>query len=273
MDRDGLADFLRRKREALAPEDVGLPPGRRRRTAGLRREEVASLAHMSTDFYTRLEQRRGSRPSQETVAAIARALRLTLSERDHLYALAGHVAPPRVFRTDHVSPGLARVLDQLDTPAQIVSDLGVVLRQNALAVALLGEQTKYEGHARSVIYRWFTDPAERRRFADEERTSRSYVASLRSAYRADDAEANALVDALKQASPEFAERWSRHEVAERTDTLKRIVHPSVGTLTLDCQVLTAENRMEKLVVFTAAPGSQDAEKLRLLAVIGAQTFV
>jgi transcriptional regulator with XRE-family HTH domain len=113
----------------------------------LRREEVASLAHMSTDFYTRLEQRRGSRPSEATVAAIARALRLTPAERDHLYGLAGHVAPPRAFRTDHVSPGPVRVLEQLETPAQIVSVLGVVLRQNALAVALLGEQTSFEGLA------------------------------------------------------------------------------------------------------------------------------
>ncbi len=275
MDRDGLADFLRRKRDALAPEDVGLPPGRRRRTAGLRREEVASLAHMSTDFYTRLEQRRGSRPSEATVAAISRALRLTPAEREHLYGLAGHVAPPLAFRTDHVSPGLQRVLDQLDAPAQIVSDLGVVLRQNALAEALLGVQTTFEGHARSVIYRWFTDPDARRRFApeDHELNSRSYVASLRSAYHADDAEANALVDALTEASPEFAERWERHEVAERADTHKRIVHPTVGTLTLDCQILTSENRMEKLVVFTAAPGGEDAERLRLLSVIGAQAFV
>ncbi len=113
----------------------------------------------------------------------------------------------------------------------------------------------------------------RRRFADEEVTSRSYVASLRAAYRADDAEANALVEALRSASPEFAELWERHEVAERTDTRKRIVHPAIGTLTLDCQILTSENRMEKLVVFTAAPGSEDAERLRLLSVVGAQTFV
>src|ERR1700689_5601515 len=118
MDRDGLADFLKRRRAALQPGDVGLHAGERRRTRGLRREEGASLAHMSSDFYARLEQRRGSRPSQQTIAALARALRLTPDERDHLYGLAGYTAPPRAYRTDHASPGLLRVLERLDTPAQ-----------------------------------------------------------------------------------------------------------------------------------------------------------
>ena len=117
MDRDGLADFLRRRREALRPEDVGLGTGRRRRTPGLRREEVAALAHMSTDFYTRLEQRRGSRPSESMIGAIAQALRLTVDERDHLLQLAGHLAPVRGRRSEHVSPALMRVLDCLDGPA------------------------------------------------------------------------------------------------------------------------------------------------------------
>ena len=99
------------------PRTSGCAQGRRRRTAGLRREEVALLAHMSTDFYARLEQRRGSRPSEQTVGALARALRLTQDERDHLFQLAGHVAPPRGFRSDHVTPALLRVLDRLDTPA------------------------------------------------------------------------------------------------------------------------------------------------------------
>jgi transcriptional regulator with XRE-family HTH domain len=276
MDRAGLADFLRRRREALQPEDLGLATGRRRRTAGLRREEVAALAYMSTDFYTRLEQRRGSRPSQQTVAAIARALRLTPDERDHLFRLAGHVAPPRGYRSDHVSPALVRVLDMLDTPAQVVSDLGVALRQNALAEALLGVQTGYSGPERSIIYRWFTDPEERSRFpeADHEFHSRSYAASLRAAYSrcADDGEAVALVDQLRRASREFAELWERHEVAVRSDTHKRILHPVIGLITLDCQVLTAENQTEQLVVFTATPGSEDAERLALLSVIGTQEF-
>lgn len=276
MDREGLADFLRRRRTALQPADVGLAPGRRRRTAGLRREEVAALANMSTDFYARLEQGRGSRPSPQTVAALTRAMRLTQDERDHLFRLAGHAAPPRGYRSDHVTPALMRVLDRLDTPAQIVSDLGVTLAQNPLAEALLGVHTGHTGFERSLMYRWFTDPAERRIYppADHELHSRSYVATLRAVHSrsADDAEAQALVAQLQRDSREFAALWDEHEVAERTDTRKRMVHPVVGELTLDCQILTSQNQTERLVVFTAAPGTEDAERLELLSVIGAQTF-
>ena len=276
MDRDGLADFLRRRREALQPEDVGLPKGRRRRTSGLRREEVAALASMSTDFYSRLEQHRGSRPSEQIVSSIARALRLTLDERDHLFRLAGHTPPPRGFRTEHVSPALMRVLDRLDTPAQVVSDLGVTLRQNPLAEALVGVQTGHSGLERSMFYRWFTDPGERRIYPedDHELHSRSYVANLRAVHgrRSDDREAQELVEALLRESREFAGLWSRHEVAVRGGTRKRMVHPVVGELTLDCQILTSENLLEKLVVFTASPGTQDAERLALLSVVGTQAF-
>ena len=269
MDRDGLADFLRRRREALRPEDVGLSAGPRRRTAGLRREEVAALASMSTDFYTRLEQRRGSRPSEPMVASIARALRLTQDERDHLFQLAGHVAPPRGHRSTHVSPALMRVLDRLDTPAQVTDDLGTVLRQNALAEALLGALT-----GRNVIAEWFTDPAARERYpeADHAANSRSYVAHLRAVHgRGDDAEAYALVDRLRR-NPEFEALWDPYEVALRTDTRKRIQHPLVGVMTLDCQILTSENQLERLVVFTATPGSEDAERLALLSVVGSTAW-
>jgi transcriptional regulator with XRE-family HTH domain len=276
MDRDGLADFLRRRREALQPGDVGLRAGTRRRTRGLRREEVAGLAHMSSDFYARLEQRRGSRPSEQTTIALARALRLTQDERDHLFALAGHTAPPRAFRTDHPSPGLLRVLDRLDTPAQIVSDLGVTLSQNALAEALVGVQTHYTGMRRSLIYRWFTEPAQRELHPEDEHPmhSRIHVASLRAVHgrASEDPEARELVDRLLADSDEFAALWERHEVASRAGTIKRFVHPLIGPLTLDCQILTSENLTERLVVFTASPGSEDADRLALLSVVGSQTF-
>lgn len=275
MDRDALADFLRRRREALQPEDVGLPPTDRRRTAGLRREEVARLAHMSTDFYTRLEQRRGSRPSAETVAAIGRALRLGPQERDHLHRLAGHTPPPRGTRSDHASPALLRVLDHLDTPAHITSDLGVVLGQNARSEALLGRLTDRRGLERSIFFRWFTDPSARERWHPDEHAqhARGYVAALRAAHgREPDGESRALVDALLAASAEFAQLWERHDVAPLPQTRKRLVHPLVGDLALDCQILTADNAVELLVVFTAPPGSEDAERLRLLDVVGTQTF-
>ena len=277
MDRDGLADFLRHRRQALQPEDLGLGPGRRRRTPGLRREEVAALAHMSTDFYTRLEQRRGARPSEQTIAALARALRLTLDERDHVLQLAGHTAPPRTRRSDHVSPALLRVLDGLDTPAQVVSDLGVTLEQNPLAQALLGVHTTYQGLRRSMIYRWFTEPDERSRYPvqDHELHSRTYASRLRGVQSRDpgDPEACELIDALLEQSPEFARVWDEHEVALPAEAHKRIAHPTVGVIALDCLILTAENQTETLVIFTAIPGSEDAERLALLRVIGTERFM
>lgn len=276
MDREDLADFLRRRREALQPDDVGLPRGRRRRTAGLRREEVAGLANMSTDFYARIEQRRGSRPSGQTVAALARALRLTLDERDHLLHLAGYEAPSRGGRSDHVSPALLRVLDQLDTPAQVISDLGVTLVQNPLAEALLGVQTEHAGLERSLFHRWFVNPDERRLYPEEDHHShsRTFVANLRAVLGRDpdDVEARELVDTLRRESAEFEELWSRHEVAVRRNTRKRIAHSMIGLVTLDCQTLTAEDQTERLVVFTAAPGSADADRLKLLSVVGGEAF-
>lgn len=276
MDQAGLADFLRRRREALQPSDLGLDPGRRRRTAGLRREEVAALAYMSTNFYTRMEQARGSRPSEETAAAVARALRLTPAERDHLFELAGHTAPPRGFRTDHPSLGLLRVLARIDAPAQIVSDLGITRVQNPLARALVGDQTHFTGPRRSVVFRWFTDPKARGIHPDDDHAdvSRSHVAALRSVHGAvrEDPEADELVALLLERSEEFAELWERHEAASRSGSIKRFLNPLVGTLTLDCQILMGDNATERLVVFAPAPGSEDAAKLDLLAVVGTQQF-
>ena len=129
VDRAQLADFLRTRREALQPEDVGLPRGPRRRTGGLRREEVAALCGMSADYYSRIEQQRGPHPSEQMLAAIARGLHLSLDERDHLFRIAGHAAPRRVHRADHINPGIMRILDRLsDTPAQVMGSLGETLR-------------------------------------------------------------------------------------------------------------------------------------------------
>ena len=138
IDRAGLADFLRRRRELLRPAEVGLPPGARRRTPGLRREEVAALAGVSADYYTRLEQARGPHPSASVVAAVARALRCEVDERDHLFHLAGLTPPPRRAGR-HIPPGLMRLVDHLtEVPVLVLSDLTEVLWQNRLADALTG---------------------------------------------------------------------------------------------------------------------------------------
>jgi hypothetical protein len=279
VDREQLADFLRTRRRALQPEDVGLARGPRRRTSGLRREEVALLAGMSTDYYTRLEQRRGPQPSPSMLAAIGRAMRLTIAERDHLYRLAGHTAPRSDVRTEHVSPGMQRVLDRLDTPAMVTNDLGEVLAQNQLGVALLGDETRFapDDPDRSRLLRWFTDPAQRALHAPEEheRLSRSYVAALRIAIgrSPDDRRARALLERLLQASPEFAALWADHDVAWRPGVEpKTFLHPQVGRLELECQTLIAESELQILLVYTATPGSESAERLRLLEVVGGQEF-
>jgi transcriptional regulator with XRE-family HTH domain len=277
MDRDQLGQFLRVRREALQPEDVGLSRGPRRRTPGLRREEVAQLATMSSDYLNRLEQGRGPQPSTQMLAALARALHLGAAERDHLYRLAGHPAPDRTADATHVSPGMLRILDRLhDTPAQVISELGEALVQTGPAKALLGDLTGREGLERSTVYRWFVEPASRDVYAadDHDERERTFVAELRAAHArlGADSRAGELVRELLRVSPEFAVRWADHEVAEKHPATKRFVHPEVGGLTLDCQTLLDTETGQRLLVFTATPGTPDAEKLALISVIGLQTF-
>lgn len=273
MDRAQLADFLRQRREALQPEDVGLGRGPRRRTQGLRREEIAALCNMSVDYYSRLEQARGPRPSGQMLTAIARGLRLTLDERDHLFRLAGHNAPTRALRSHHVSPGLMRVLDRLhDTPAQIMSELGETLVQTPPARTIFGDETRFTGMARSAIYRWFTDPASREVYPVEDHhiRSRDFAAGTRAVYAKHGrrSAAGTIVDALLAESAEFAELWSAHEVRHAPDREKRLQHPEVGIMTVQCQHLLDPDQNQVLLVFTATPGTESSDKLQLLCVIG-----
>lgn len=266
MDQEQLADFLRTRREALAPEDVGLPAGTRRRTVGLRREEVAALALISTDYYSRMEQRRGPQPSMDVLASLARALRLSLDERDHLFRLAGHNAPARTMAAEHVSAATQRILDRLqDTPAQVMSSLGETLIQTPPARALLGDETRYQGFARSVVYRWFTDDGARAVYPAEDHPAigRSFTAGARVAYARDGAGSRAaeLVDDLLTRSAEFAELWKRHDVSQTTDLRKRIAHPTLGVLDVQCQALHDPIQLHTLLVFTAEPGSPSFAKL------------
>jgi len=276
MNRSDLAGFLRSRRAMLRPSEVGLPAGQGRRTPGLRREEVAHLAAMSPNYYTRLEQGRAPQPSPQLLRSLARALRLTKDERDHLFYLAGHTPSPE-YTGGEVSPGLLRLLDRLtDTPAQVVSDLGEVLAQNAQAVVLLGDLTATDGPERNHTYRWFTDRAFRAIHPPEEHTrhSHSMVADLRAAAakRPHDRAVTGLVASLRAASPEFAALWDRHDVAVRRFDHKTIVHPEMGPIEVDCEILLSEGQDQRLLVFTAAPGTEAAEKLAFLAVIGQEVF-
>lgn len=273
MDRAQLADFLRTRRTALQPEDVGLPRGSRRRTEGLRREEVADLCDMSVDYYSRLEQERGPRPSEQMLASIARGLRLSLEERDHLFRLAGHHAPARALRSEHIAPGLMRVLDRLqDTPAQIMAELGETLVQTRPARAIFGDETRHTGLARCVAYRWFTDPSSRDVYpvGDHAEVSRNFTAGARSvlAKHGPGSRAATLVEALLRESPEFAERWQDHELPTGGSREKRLQHPDVGIVNVQCQHLLDPEQAQLLLVFTATPGTDDHDKLQLFNVLG-----
>jgi len=276
IDRAGLAEFLVRRRSALQPEDVGLPRGQRRRTSGLRREEVAALCHMSTDYYARLERERGPHPSEQMVASIAQGLHLSRDERDHLYRLAGHRPPVRGSGTDHISPGMLRIFDRLaDTPAEIVTELGEALRQTPLGVALFGDLSRYTGPSRSIGYRWFTDPSARALCPpeDHEFYSRMYASGLRAivTLRGPGSKAARLLALLSAESAEFRAVWGAHEVGIRPREVKRYNHPEVGPLELNCQILLDPEESHTLLVYTAAPGSESYEKLQLLSVVGAPT--
>ncbi|MFE5587590.1 helix-turn-helix transcriptional regulator [Kitasatospora sp. NPDC056531] len=274
MDRDALADFLSRSRARLTPADVALAPGARRRTPGLRREEVAQLAGLSVDYYARLEQRRGPQPSPQLLAALARALRLSEDERDHLFHLAGHEPPRRHDVLAHVRPGLLLILDRLhDVPAQVVSDLGDVLAQNAMAAAVFGDLAALAPDRRNLLLRWFADPASRALFPpeDHDALARAHVASLRAVHaaRPGDRRAAELLARLLATGEEFAAYWERHEVAVRRSGGKRVLHPVVGELELECEVLAAGGQDQLLLVHTAPAGSECASRLELLRVVGA----
>jgi len=273
IDRTALADFLRLRRASLQPEDVGLTTGPRRRTGGLRREEVAGLSRMSTDYYTRLEQQRGPQPSEQMVASIAQGLHLTIEERDHLFRLAGHTPPPRGGISEHISPGMLRIFDRLgDTPAEIVTELGETLRQTPPAIALTGDLTRYSGPSRSIGYRWFTDPTTRALYdpRDHDFLGRMFASGLRqfSTVRGPSSRAAALADQLLRESDEFRRVWDLHEVGVRPRDVKRYVHPQVGALALSCQTLLDEEQGHRLLVYTASPGTESHEKLQLLTVLG-----
>lgn len=276
IDREHLAEFLRHRRESLQPEDVGLPRGERRRTAGLRREEVAALAHMSTDYYSRIERQRGPRPSAQMIASIAQGLHLTVEERDHLFRLAGHPPPPRDGLNDHISPGLLRIFSRLgDTPAEVVTELGETLQQTEPGVALTGDLTRFVGPDRSLGVRWFTRPETRELYAEEDHEflSRLFVSGLREAVaRRGPASRAAGYAELLADNTEFMEIWNRHEVGIRARAVKRFVHSEVGELELNCQSLVDPDQSHLLLVYTATPGTESYEKLSLLSVIGSQSI-
>ncbi|MFI1031638.1 helix-turn-helix domain-containing protein [Streptomyces sp. NPDC020951] len=276
MNHSELAAYLKSRRARIRPTEVGLPVGPRRRVPGLRREEVAQLAGLSADYYTELERGRGAQPSAQVLAALARALRLNGDERDHLFHLADRPVPPAAHGpTAHVQPALLGLLDRLTTtPAQVITDLHETVVQNELAVALVGRHPAVRGPAASFVYRWFTEPEARAVYPAEDHPhhSRVFVADLQAvaARRGGDSEVHQMVAALRRHSEEFTVLWDTHDVALRRTDHKRIAHPTLGVIELDCHSLFSEDGRQRLLWFTAPPGSEGAAQLELLSVIGTQ---
>ncbi|MFI1418211.1 helix-turn-helix transcriptional regulator [Streptomyces sp. NPDC020731] len=274
-----LGAFLRSRRGRIRPADVGLPAGPRRRVPGLRREEVAQLSGASVDYYNELERGAGSQPSEQMIAALARALRLSVDERDYLYRLADRPVPVQGGPASHVHPGMLDLLDRMtSTPAQVITDLHVTLVQNPPAVALLGDQSGLRGARASFVHRWFTEPEARSLYpeADHRRQSRSFVADLRAAAaRRDpkDAEVGTMIRTLLDVSPEFAALWADHDVAFRRDDRKRLNHATLGLIEVNCLNLFSEDGRQRLLWFTPAVGTDSAGLLDLLAVVGTQEVV
>jgi transcriptional regulator with XRE-family HTH domain len=278
--RAQIRQFLSTRRDRISPEQAGLPVygGARRRVPGLRREEVALLAGMSVDYYARLEQSRGPRPSRQVLAALARTLRFSDDERDHLFRVAGESPPERTGVTRHVRPGVLHLLDRLaDSAAMVISDAGDVLAWTPLAAALFVDFSAVPVAERNLYRMAFTGPESLRRLPpeDRERAARAHVADLRAtvARRPDDAHLRELVAGLRAASPLFERLWVEHDVAVRHDDRKRILHPVVGLLELDCEVLLTPEHNQRLVLHTAPAGSETADRMELLRVLGLQQLV
>nr|BFD86689.1 helix-turn-helix transcriptional regulator [Streptomyces sp. Xyl84] len=277
MDKQELGAFLRSRRERLRPEDVGLPSGPRRRTPGLRREEVAVLAHISTEYYVRLEQGRAPRPSGEVLAGIAGALRLTDAESGHLHVLAGTVPSRTGLHRRDVRPSILALLQRLPhTAAFVTSAVFEVLAWNDLAAALMEDFAPLAPEDRNLARRAFAGPArigaELYGISDAAEFRHHVVTELRSAcarYPSDPA-VTGLVAELRDISPDFARRWERHDVQAAPMLTKTFRHPAVGEVTVDCDVLALTDRDQHLVLYTAPPGSRDAEALALLNVLGAE---
>ena len=274
----GTTEFghtVRRWRDRVAPETAGLPAGGHRRAAGLRREELALLAGISVDYVTRLEQGRATNPSEQVVEALGRALRLSAQEREHLFHAAGLVPPGRGTVPAYITPSVQRMLDRLTgTPVAVSDAMWTLLLANPLYTALMGER---HGKERNAVWRTFLGSGSPVRHTPQARRAleTAQVAALRataSRYPADQ-RLRQLIAELRANSERFAELWDGGAMGRHEPSRKTIDHPRVGALTLDCDLLSVAGSDLRIMVYTAEPGTRDAERLALLGVLGTQTLV
>jgi transcriptional regulator with XRE-family HTH domain len=270
LNRAELAMFLRTRRERLRPRDVGLPDGQRRRTPGLRRQEVAQLAGLSVDYYIRLEQARGPRPSRQVLSALARALTLTSDERGYLFLVAGEEPSPASGPSREVAAGIRHLIDAMpQTPAYVVSAKYDILAWNQLATYFIGDLSGFAEDDRNMVRWMFARPADDGYWSDQDAVAftRSVVADLRAAYARypGDQSIAALVGELLALSPEFAAMWAEHEVGGRHPVVKRLDHPLAGPLEFECQVLHIADSDQRLIAYVAPPGSATATAFQRLA--------
>jgi transcriptional regulator with XRE-family HTH domain len=256
--QEELAAFLRARRARVSPQEAGLPETGRRRTPGLRRQEVAQLAGMSVDYYIRLEQGRGPRPSRQVLSALARALMLTTDERDYLFRMGGEVTPQTAGPSREITPGIRYLLDSMPvTPAYVVDAAYNVLAWNELATMFIG---KLAADADRNMIRWtFRRPPTDVIWTDAHfmRFTRATVADLRAGYARypGDREIERVVTEMLALSPPFAQLWAEHDVEVRGPMLKRVDHPQAGPLEFECQLLHIAETGQRLIVYCAAPGS------------------
>jgi len=268
--RQELAEFLKTRRTRVRPEDLGLEPGPRRRVAGLRREELALLAGVSTDYYQRMEQGRDVRPSEQVLDAIARALQFTPEESRHLHNLADAARTPARqprYGPEVVPPTTVRLLETMSAPALVVGRFLDVLAWNPLAGALLGDFTRLPVSERNMLF-LFLHPQADQTCPDRKATVAELTAMLRAQVAAEPGHPRAeeLIAGLTAGSAEFARLWGRHDVEETTRGRMRVIHPLVGELSLDWDAYPMPGAPGPvLIVYTTPPGGPDAERLQRLA--------
>ena len=279
-----LGEFLRARRARLRPADVGLSAGGgRRRTAGLRREELAALAGISIDYCIRLEQGKYTNPSPEVLDALASALLLNAEEREHLHTLARPTlgkhdqrqsdGQPKPHRRQTVSPGIRQLLEKLrPCPAYVLNPISDVLAANPEAIALFAGLDDWPPHRRNTARYTFLHPAAQELLVDWPHSAATTAANLRAlAAEASDTPGLAdLIDELRTNSSQFDKLWQRYDVRRRRGEPKSFRHPKVGDITLSYEVLRLEQG-QRMSLYQAAPDSPDQDALSLLAMLTAET--